>query len=79
MADQSTNITSPVKIKPDSEARVALDLAKIIAIEEETEKTREYWLTLYYQCRMAARGKDKLENIIKAHSPSGAELLTGRR
>jgi hypothetical protein len=73
-----THVTGPVEIKPDSEARVALDLAKIIAKNDETEETREYWLTLYYQCRMATTGKDRLKSIIDAYSPNAIEKLAGR-
>ncbi len=81
MADQKTTITSPIEIKPDSEARVALDLAKIIAENDSNrgeESEREYWLTLYYQCRMATTSKHNLKNILEAHSPTAAELLKAR-
>jgi hypothetical protein len=66
MSDPTTNTTS----HPDSEARVALDLAKIIARKEEGEEkeaqnSREYWLTLYYQCRQATSKSSVYHNIEK--------------
>jgi hypothetical protein len=69
MADQSTSITSPVEIKTDSEASVALDLARIIATGEnhsrDKESEREYWLTLYYQYRKATKGIVGLKSILE--------------
>jgi hypothetical protein len=69
MADQSTSITSPVEIKTDSEASVALDLARIIATGEnhsrDEESEREYWLTLYYQCWKATKGIAGLKSILE--------------
>lgn len=59
MATENINITQPVEIKTDSEARVAYDLMVFIShrenIDDTKKKSRDHWLTLYYQCRLAAR------------------------
>lgn len=70
MNNQMANITDSVVIQSDIEARVALDLAKIIAKQEDSEAqyTREYWLTLYYQCRKATATSSiyyDLDDILK--------------
>jgi hypothetical protein len=77
MSTEKTELTGPVSITPDSEARVALELAKMIADRENSvgTKDREYWLTLYYQCRMATANKEKLNAILEAYSPRGADRL----
>lgn len=59
MADQSINVTSPVKVVSDSTARVAFELMEKLAYKTGDEKQREskeYWLTLYRQCYKAAEG-----------------------
>lgn len=54
MADKVA-LTGP--IEPDSQARVAFDLAKMIAYADTTEpKDRAYWITLYAECLRAVRG-----------------------
>ena len=59
MATEDIRVTHPIEIKPDSEARVAYDLMVFIShretIDEATKKSRDHWLTLYLQCRRAAR------------------------
>jgi hypothetical protein len=82
MTTQTTKITDPIDISyTDSEARVALELAQIIAQEEPSvnQKNREYWLKLYYQCRQATSSKWSLEDILKAESHTGAKHLRGSK
>ncbi len=48
------------QILGDSVERVALDLAGNIAYQEHSEtgpQKRDYWITLYFQCLLAVRGK----------------------
>jgi hypothetical protein len=61
--------TEDVRISArDSEARVALDLMVFIAareqIDETSKRSRDHWLKLYYQCRLAAR-EAALSSILK--------------
>lgn len=70
MSTETTKLAGPVTIRPDSEAQVALELAQIIATSEtgDVKKDREYWLTLYHQCRKATSSTSvyyKLDAIIK--------------
>lgn len=65
MADSSVKIDSR-----DSEARVAFELMQHIASEEFNDKqadrvNRDYWLTLYHQCRQAVKGSASLDLILK--------------
>ncbi|MES2208094.1 MAG: hypothetical protein V4525_15025 [Pseudomonadota bacterium] len=62
----------PKKILTDTEARVAFDLMITIAVEEHNEgddnkKGRDYWLTLYHQCRQATANAP-LKTILEASS-----------
>ncbi len=63
----------PKKILTDCESRVAFDLMITIAVEEHdhenenNKKGREYWLTLYHQCRQATANAP-LEKILAASS-----------
>jgi hypothetical protein len=50
MADQTA------KIQQDHIERVAFDLMAAISMKEETPQTREYYFTLYYQCRRPVLG-----------------------
>ena len=67
MATEDIRVTSPIEIKSDSEARVAYDLMVFIShreqIDDATKKSRDYWLKLYYQCRLAA-GEAALSAIL---------------
>lgn len=69
MATEDIRITQPVKIKTEeSEARVAYDLMTQISYlktEEGAEKSRDYYLKLYLQCRLAARGLESLQSILE--------------
>lgn len=64
----STSISGPVTVQPDSAARVAYELMMHIAHHEDADKaqrkTREYWLTLYHQCALANRSNN-LSNVLK--------------
>lgn len=64
MADD-VSIDGPVSIQSDSKERVAYDLTKTIARNESSSerKNRDYWLTLYNQCRKATEGYG-LESIL---------------
>jgi len=55
---ENMQITSPVKVVPDSHQRVAFDLMKTIAdYDGETkDKKKHYWLKLYRQCYKATYG-----------------------
>lgn len=68
MTTEDRKITQPVEIKNDSDSRVAYDLMDHISRHEVNvdaeKKTREYWLTLYHQCRTAARGA-ALQHILE--------------
>ena len=53
-----------LKVKETSPERVAFDLMiQINQYESKTEdeKTREYWLNLYYQCNWVVRGHDPVK------------------
>lgn len=54
---ESVTITSPVKIEQTSNEAIALDLMRIIAAHENEEKDREYFLSLYKECRKATYGR----------------------
>ena len=61
MADQSINVTSPVKIQSDCKTRVAFDLMEKIArqtSDETQRKDTKYWFRLYNQCYKAADGSN---------------------
>lgn len=61
MADQSVSVSGPVSTQSDSVYRVAGELAQAIhRSRSKDEKTdREYWLTLYGQCRsVVVHGND---------------------
>jgi len=77
MADQTPRTDS----SSGSEARVAFDLMVFIGEREEiegdekpqytkglsrTKKSREYWLSLYLQCRKAVRGTSTLDQVLAA-------------
>lgn len=53
----------------DSEARVALELMHHISVQErpaeQDRRTRDYWLTLYHQCRLAANGTRSLDSVLR--------------
>ena len=53
---------------PDSQARVALDLAKTINYDETSgrreHKDRAYWLTLYEQCLTIVRQTETAEEVL---------------
>jgi hypothetical protein len=84
MSTEKTELTGPVSITPDSEARVALELAQIIAFNETSVETkdREYWLNLYHQCRRATSSNRvyyNLDEITKAKSQeAGGSFSTSR-
>jgi hypothetical protein len=69
MADTSTRISGPVSVKADSAERVAYDLMeKIAGFEDSPERAkRDYWLTLFHQCRKATYSTS-LEAILKKQS-----------
>jgi hypothetical protein len=75
MPTEKTELTGPVSITPDSEARVALELAQIIAANERTVeiKDREYWLNLYHQCRRAASSNRVYYNLDEITKPKNKE------
>jgi hypothetical protein len=50
MADQT------VKIQQDTTERIALELMLAVASKEDAPKTRDYYFTLYYQCKRAVQG-----------------------
>ena len=64
----STSISGPVTVQPDSAARVAYDLMMHIANYENSDNAqnnaREYWLTLYHQCVLANRSNN-LSNVLR--------------
>ena len=68
MATEDINIVRPIEIKSDATARVAFDLMDHISrrekVGEAEAKSRDYWLTLYFQCLKAARG-DALKHILE--------------
>jgi hypothetical protein len=67
---EATRVTGPLEIKSDTEASVAYDLAKFIAAKEQADEgqkaSREYWLTLYLQCRRATAGL-ALKHVLERH------------
>ncbi len=72
-----TDQTPPKDNSSGSEARVAFDLMVFIAEHEAVEdsksndpkKSRDYWFTLYVQCRMATKGNRTPREIL-AFAPS---------
>lgn len=62
----SLRVSGPVEVKSDSADRVAFDLMVKIANYEEGQNTasRDYWLTLFYQCKKATYSSS-LESILK--------------
>jgi hypothetical protein len=54
-----------IDLQDNSKYRVALDLAKLIAYDEKTPKTREYWLQLYGQCRSVVHNGSLVEDALK--------------
>ena len=61
-------VSGPVTVRADSSHRVAYELMEKIAGREEAndaqKKTRDYWLTLYFQCHKATVS-NSLESILK--------------
>ncbi len=68
MSTEAISVSGPIEVKSNSPERVAYELMKLIAIEEnagdQDKSKREYWLTLYRQCLKATSGYI-LENILK--------------
>lgn len=69
MADQSINVTNPVKVVSDSSSRVAFEFMvhighKVFETDKESQKTKDYWLKLYRQCYKATAGHSS-ESILK--------------
>lgn len=66
MADSSVSVAGPVTVRSDSAERVAYELMMQIATNEGkyNESNRDYWLTLYWQCRKATN-YSKLESILE--------------
>ncbi len=59
----------------DSRYRVAYDLMRKIASNEDGDKLekpdpRTYYLTLYHQCLLASNPRNSLEGILKISKPS---------
>ena len=48
----------------NSEYRVALELAEHIANSEDQDRTREYWLLLYQQCRRVVKDGARAETAL---------------
>jgi hypothetical protein len=68
MSDR-VDINGPVGIESHSAEAAALNLAKLIASYEESglksaDMNREYWLTLYHQCRRATSVHASLNSIL---------------
>jgi len=71
MADQ-TSVSGTVKIDNDSADRVAFDLMKQIAMHEAkttAKDGRDYWLTLYWQCRKATYSTDLTKILLRTSQP----------
>ena len=58
----AVSVAGPVTIKNDSSARVAFELMTYIGGKEhdsnDNRRDRDYWLRLYCQCYLAAKGAD---------------------
>ncbi|HNO74434.1 MAG TPA: hypothetical protein PKG49_02215 [Nitrosomonas mobilis] len=69
---EQTRVGGSVEVKQSSEASVVLELMKHIANYEdkskEEKKDRNYWLTLYYQCRKATKDSAKLDYVLKVNN-----------
>jgi hypothetical protein len=66
MADATMRVQGPVEIESTSPAHVAFLLMNHIArTEKDVPRSREYWLTLYHQCRKATSGLHTLGSILQ--------------
>lgn len=65
---EKVSVSGPIAVRSDSSDRVAFDLMDRIAAwenaPEDKKRTREYWLTLFFQCKEATRG-GYLDSVLK--------------
>lgn len=58
MASDQRTVTGKVHVASDSEAAVALDLARIVAATHDKSQSRdeEFWIRVYRRCYAATHG-----------------------
>lgn len=60
MNEQRVSVGGPIEIKSHTPERVAFELMDLVSrwenAPEETKRTREYWLDLYYECHSVVTG-----------------------